>query len=128
MKGTLLILTMLSCVCIAIANVDQRPVRTQTDELARGSPDGVAMVMNVEMPVPGVIETNRKERDVDSWRYSNEIIMLSAENSIENVTANVTNAGNSKVRWRSVKRNIKSTKNIANNIRANSGNRVRWLC
>lgn len=127
MKGKLLILTMLSCICIAIANVDQRPARTEVDG-ARGQPDGVTAMINVESPVPGVIETNRKERDVDSWRYSNVNVYLSAENSTENVTANVANAGNSKVRWRSVKGNIKSTKNIANNIRANSGNRVRWLC
>jgi len=120
MKRTLLIMTMLSCICIAIANVD-RPVRMEIDG-ARGQPEMV-VGMNVEMVVPGVIETNRKERDVDSWRYSN--VILNTATSIENITAN---AEPDKVRWRSWKGNIKGTKNIAKNIHASTGNRVRWLC
>lgn len=87
MKLKALIVMMLGCICVAIAGVDRSTGQTNIDELARGQPtiDVVAEIpstYNVEVydsksattygtvtsegTLPGNIEVNRKERDVDT--------------------------------------------------------------
>ena len=70
-KIRFLLLTMLSCVCIAIASTD-RPQYTNIDKLARGQPvTSVGVVAdNAVAPMPSIIELNRKTRDVDVSRYN----------------------------------------------------------
>jgi hypothetical protein len=79
-----LIVMMLSCICFAIANTDHRPVQTNIDELARGQPTAIVGVVadNVIAPMPSVIVTNRKTRDVDVSRYSNYNYIKSSKNVI----------------------------------------------
>ena len=65
MKKFLMIM-MLSCICLAVANID-RHKQTNVDELARGQPIVGTVAEIVSVPMPGIIETYHKERDVDSW-------------------------------------------------------------
>ena len=78
----ILIIMMLSCVCIAIASADNRPTQTNIDELARGQPIVGVVTENATVPMPGVIEMNRKTRDVDVTGYTNYNNYQSKKNTI----------------------------------------------
>lgn len=64
MKIKTLMIMLIGCVCIAIVSID-RPTQTNIDELARGQPNMGVVAETVSAPMPSVIGTNRKTRDVD---------------------------------------------------------------
>lgn len=98
----MLMLLMFGCVCMAIASVD-RPIETNLDELARGQPVTCVKAETVSAPMPMVIETTRKIRDVDVSCSSNYI----HNKNIEKLNAGKTKTSPSysdRVGWRSKNR------------------------